>query len=96
MGMLFIISIVQCIFQVNQTYFYALPISTINKRSMGHIAHHRQQFKSLNKYDYIITLIKIGKKKLYEKLLVLHLKKFESPSTGDSLCQVWFKLAYWI
>ena len=51
-----------------------------NKRPMGHIAHLRKQFKSLNKYDYIITLIKRRKKKLYEKLLVLHLKKFESGS----------------
>ena len=47
---------------------------------MGHIAHLRKQLKSLNKYDYIITLIKKRKKKLYEKLLVLHLKKFESGS----------------
>ena len=40
---------------------------------MGHIAHLRKQFKSLNKYDYIITLIQGIKKKLYENLLVLHL-----------------------
>ena len=30
----------------------------INKRPMGHIAHLRKQFKSINTYDYIITLIK--------------------------------------
>ena len=60
---------------------------------MGHIAHLRKQFKSLNKYDYIITLIKRRKKTLYEKLLVLHLEKFESPSPKDALCQVWIKLA---
>ena len=60
---------------------------------MGHIAHLRKQFKSLNKYYYIITLIKRRKKKLYEKLLVLNLKKFESPSPKDALCQVWLKLA---
>ena len=29
----------------------------LNKRPIGHIAHLRKQFKSLNKYDYIITLI---------------------------------------
>ena len=35
---------------------------------MGHIAHlKKNQFKSLNKYDYIIALIKRRKKKLYEK-----------------------------
>ena len=67
----------------------------LNKRPMGHIAHLRKQFKSLNKYDYIITLIKRRKKKLYEKLLVLHLQKFESPSPKDALCQVWVKLAQW-
>ena len=34
---------------------------------MGHIAHLRKQFKSLNKYDYIITLIqRIMKKTLWE------------------------------
>ena len=62
---------------------------------MGHIAHLRKQFKSLNKYDYIIALIKGRKKKLYEKLLVLHLQKFKSPSPKDALCQVWLKLAQW-
>ena len=30
----------------------------INKRPMGHIAHLRKQFKLINTYDYIITLIK--------------------------------------
>ena len=29
-----------------------------NKRPMGHIAHLMKQFKSINTYDYIITLIK--------------------------------------
>ena len=33
-----------------------------NKRPMGHIAHLRKQFKSINSYDYIITLIKRRKK----------------------------------
>ena len=37
---------------------------------MGHITHLRKQFKSLNKYDYIITLIQRIKKKLNENLLV--------------------------
>ena len=35
-----------------------------NKRPMGHIAHLRKQFKSINTHDYIITLIKRRKKKL--------------------------------
>ena len=33
-----------------------------NKRPMGHIAHLRKQFKSINTYDNIITLIKRKKK----------------------------------
>ena len=34
----------------------------MNKRPMGHITHLRKQFKSINTYDYIITLIKRRKK----------------------------------
>ena len=30
----------------------------LNKRPMGHIAHLRKQFKSINTHDYIIMLIK--------------------------------------
>ena len=64
---------------------------------MGHIAHLRKQFKSINKYDYIIiiTLIQRIKKKLYENLLVLNLNKLEFPSPKDALCQDWLKLAQW-
>ena len=62
---------------------------------MGHIAHLSKQFKSLNKYDYFITLIQRIKKKLYENFLVLHLNKLKSPSPKDVLCQNWFKLAQW-
>ena len=76
---------------------YAPTFTTTNsnKRPMGHIAHLRKQFKSLNEYDNIITLIQRIKKKLYENLLVLHLNKLESPSPKDALCQVWLKLAKW-
>ena len=65
---------------------------------MGHIAHLRKQFKSINTYDYIIMLIKRRKKKhylLYENKWVLHLKKLESPSPLDALCQDCLKLAQW-
>ena len=31
---------------------------------MGHIAHLRKQFKSINTYDYIITLINRRKKNI--------------------------------
>ena len=70
----------------------------MNKRPMGHIAHLRKQFKSINTYDYVIMLIKRRKKnikKLHENLLVLHLKKLESPSPKEALCQVQLKLAQW-
>ena len=72
-----------------------LQISINSIKQEAHGPHHSpvKQFKSLNKYDYIITLIKRRKKKLYEKLLVLHLKKLEYPSPKDALCQVLIKLA---
>ena len=76
---------------------YLLTINTlwprINKRPMGHIAHLRKQFKSINTYDYIITVIKRRKKTLL--ILVLYLKKLESPSPKDALCQYCLKLAQW-
>ena len=50
---------------------------------MGHIAHLRKQFKSINTYDYIITLIKRRKNNI----------NLESPSAMDALCQDWLKLA---
>ena len=36
-----------------------------NKRPMGYIAHLRKHFKSINTFDYIITLIKRRKKNHY-------------------------------
>ena len=68
----------------------------ISKRPMGHIAHLRKQFKSINTYDYIITLIKRIKKTLLTSWdsLVLHLNNLESPSPQDALCQVGLKLAH--
>ena len=35
-----------------------LNFDNINKRPMGHMAHLRKQFKAINTYDYIITLVK--------------------------------------
>ena len=45
-------------------FHYFIIISPWNKRPMGHIADLRKQLKSINTYDYIITLIK-GRKKHY-------------------------------
>ena len=39
-------------------YGFPQELMNLNKRPMGHIAHLRKQFKSINTYDYIITLIK--------------------------------------
>ena len=44
-----------------------------NKRPMGHIAHLRKQFKSINTYDYIITIKRKNHLLLYENLIFLHL-----------------------
>ena len=69
-----------------------------NKRPMGHIAHQSKQFKSINTYDYIITLIKWRKKNFinfigfsFEKRNQNH----ESPLPKYALCQDCLKLAQW-
>ena len=55
----------------------------------GHIARLRKQFKSINIYDYIITLIKRKKHyKVNENLLVLHLKKLECLSSKDACAKI--------
>ena len=64
---------------------------------MGHIAQPRKQFKSINTYDCIITLIRRRKKhyRLFENWMVPYLNKLASPSPKGTLCQVWLKLALW-
>ena len=54
-------------------------------------------FKSINTYDYVITLFKTRKNyyQLYENSMVLHLNKLESLSPKYALRQVWLKLAQW-
>ena len=42
----------------------------VNKRPMGHIAHLRKQFKSINTNDYIITLIKRRKKNIINFIII--------------------------
>ena len=70
-----------------------------NKRPMGHFAHLRKQFNSINIYDYIITLIKRRRKKtlltLWEFIGSSFENKLESPSRKDALCQVCLKFAKW-
>ena len=66
-----------------------------NKRPMGHINQLTKKVKSINTYDYIITLIKRRKKNFMRIYFVLHLKKPESSSPKDVLSQVWLKLAQW-
>ena len=50
-----------------------------NKKSIDHIAHLRKQFKYINTYDYIITLIKRRK-----NLVISHWKK-EGPFIWSNL-----------
>ena len=68
---------------------------------MGHIAHLRNQLKSINtfekSYDYIITLIRRGKNSFISFLRIewsLFVKPWVS-SPKDASCQVWLKLAPW-
>ena len=69
-----------------------------NKRSIGHIAHLRKQFKSINTYDYIITLINRRKKTLLT-LLEFTFSPFEEtwiPFTRMHCAdRDWLKLAQW-
>ena len=63
---------------------------------MCHIAHLRKKFKTINTYDYNITLIKRRRKNhylLYENLMDLHLNKLESPLSKAAFGPVWLKLA---
>ena len=62
---------VQCIYFLNcfslkdatsKLVFFPKMKKKMNKRPMGHNAHLRKQFKSINTYDYIIMLIKRRKK----------------------------------
>ena len=41
-----------------------------NKRPMGHIAYLKKQFKSINTYDYIITLINRRKKNIIKLMRI--------------------------
>ena len=64
---------------------------------MGHIAHLRKQFISINTYDYIITLIKRRKKPLLSKWELIG-SSFEEtwiPIIQGCLCQDWLKFAQW-
>ena len=57
----------------------------------AHGPHRSPEFKSINTYDYNITLIKKRKKQhylLYNNLLFFHLKKLESPSPVPSLVKI--------
>ena len=51
-----------CLLELPTVNTCIIPSHSLNKRPMGHIAHLRKQFKSINTYDYIITLIERRKK----------------------------------
>ena len=81
-------------YNVSHIYQYQIKEKKSNKRPMGHITHLRKQFKSINTYDYIITLIKRRKKNPL-LILVLYSKKLESPLPKDAFGQDCLKLAHW-
>ena len=65
---------------------------------MGHIAHLSKQFKSINDYDYIITLIRRTKKTINFFLRIdwfLIWTNLNPLKPKGALCQVWLKLAQW-
>ena len=77
-----------------------LPISpkvTNNKRPMGHIAHMRNQFKSIISYDYIITLIWKGENQsstFYNKIIHFY-KTLSSFHPRMPYAIVWLKSTQW-
>ena len=62
--------------------------TTCRKTKTKQEAHGPHRSPEKLTHDYIITLIKRRKKKLYEKLLVLHLKKHESLSSKDACAKI--------
>ena len=75
-------------------------ISHFKKEAHGphHIAHRRKQFKSINTYDFTITLTKRGKNPVSTFLELngsTFEKKNESPSSKYALCKIWLNLAQW-
>ena len=58
---------------------------------MGHIAHLRKQFKSLNKYDYIITLIKRRKKKVLWEIIGSSFEEIWIPFTQGWTSSMYFR-----
>ena len=67
--------------------FSGLLSKNINKRPMGHIAHLRKQFKSINIYDYIITLIKRRKKNI---IIFMRIKWFFFEQNWIPFTKGWF------
>ena len=61
------IMIVTCIWYRAFLWLVVIEVggSITNKSPMGHIAHLRKQFKSINTYDHTITLIKRKKNHIY-------------------------------
>ena len=63
-------------------------ITPRNKRPMGHIAHLRKQFKSINTYDYIITLIKRRKNNIiyFMRIYCFFIWRILNPPHPRMLC----------
>ena len=73
--------------QTNSTNYYKTSSKT-NKRPMGHIAHLRKQFKSINTNDYIITLIKRRKNNIiyFMRIYCFFIWRILNPSHPRMLC----------
>ena len=61
---------------------------------MGHIAHLRKQFKSINIWLYHNVAYEKKKNDYlhYENLMVLYLNNLKYSSPKDALCQIWLQI----
>ena len=66
-----------------------------NKRPMGHITYLRKQFKSINTYDYIITLIKRRKNSLFTLWELNPWQGQVFNVNGSSVEQPWIPFTQW-
>ena len=80
--------------EINMSYLIVIN----NKRPMGHIAHLRKQFKSINTNDFIITLIKRIKKNIINFITIYCFfiwKNFNPPHPRMLCAKFGLKLAQW-
>ena len=64
---------------------------TMKQKAHGPHLSPEKKFKSINTYDYIITLNRRRKNPLSSFRMVAYLNNLQSPSSMDALCKVWLK-----